>query len=214
MWFFDISVRRVHTLQNRSHINHNSLLTARSDGVKIRLGFAKNGSATRWSIAWTLGLERVVSPRRLRWCWSRPSTPAGPGTAIGIGSARVDNRPVVSTTLQTLYDHQSHLCRPQRTSVARIGEMTAPAPSFICMQSLCKAAEAMAAAWVSRRGKNLESGRTFATRHICYLPGLQTAVEPRASRMFLNGPTRRTRNPPWSRGSSRRYLLELRQSCE
>ena len=184
----------------------------------MRIGLAKNGSDrfgyTAASGPWTLGLGRVVSPRRLRWRWSWPSTPAGPGAAIGIGSARVDNRSAASRTLQTLYDHQSHLCRPQRTSVARIGEMTAPAPSFICMQSLCKAAEAMAAACVSRRGKNLGSGRAFPTRRICYLLGLPTAVEPRAFRMLLNGPTGCTCEPPWSRGSSRLYLLELGQSCE
>ena len=184
----------------------------------MRIGLAKNGSDrfgyTAASGPWTLGLGRVVSPRRLRWRWSWPSMPAGPGAAIRIGSARVDNRSAASRTLQTLYDHQSHLCRPQRTSVARIGEMTAPAPSFICMQSLCKAAEATTTACVSRRGKNLGSGRAFSTRRICYLLGLPTAVEPRASRMLLNGSTGCTRDPPWSRGSSRRYLLELRQSCE
>jgi len=111
-----------------------------------------------------------------------------------------------------VYDHQSHLCQPQRASVARIVETTAPAPSFVCMQSLCKATEATTAACVSRRGKNLGSGQAFVTRRICYLPGLPTAVEPRASRMLSNSPTGCTRNPPWSQGSSRRYQRASIQS--
>ena len=149
---------------------------------------------------------------RLRWRQSWSPTSPGPGGALRIGSARVDNRSAASRTLQTLYDHQSHLCRPQRESVARHVEMTALAPSSICVQSLCKAAEAMTAACVSKREQNLGSGRAFVTKRIFYLPGLPNAVEPHASRMLSNGPIGCTRNPPWSRGSWRRYLLELRQS--
>ena len=151
--------------------------------MKIALGFAKNGSAVRWIIAWTFWLGGVSK--------GGIATAAAMALVLAFHACRTRDchryrlrarRLPLSglRTLQTLYDHQSDVCQPQRASVARTVEMMAPAPSSICVQSLCKAAEATTAACVSRREKSLGSGQAFATKRIFYLPGLPNAVEPHA----------------------------------
>ena len=147
----------------------------------------------------------AVSPSDVPWRWPSPQTLRRPGPALEIRSTHADSPSLASKTLQTLSPTQSHLSRPRRATVARKVTATAPAHSFIRIQSLCKAAEAREAACVSRRRQNLRSGQAFETRRTCYHSGGSIAVKPRALRMIKNGAAGGTRDAPWSPCSTRGY---------